>query len=73
MYIKVKVRTKQKREAVRVLSIDHIEVDVRVPAERGLANKWVLVLLREYYHIQNIRLVNGHHSPHKIVNIEKEE
>lgn len=72
MYIKVKVKAGNKKERFEKISEDHFNVAVIEPAERGLANKRVLELVREYFKVYNsdVRIVSGHHSPGKIISID---
>ncbi len=72
MYIKVYVTAGAKKEYVREEKSDHYLVAVNLPAERGLANDRTLELLRTYLGPTKrvIKIVSGHHSPHKIVLIE---
>jgi len=75
MYIKVKVKAGTKKEIIKKVSEDTFEVEVKAPAERGLANNRVLELVREYfkvYNVREVRLVSGHHSPHKIISLSLE-
>ena len=53
-------------------SKDHFSISIKEPAERGLANKRVIELVREYFKVYNkdIRIVSGHHSPGKIISID---
>ncbi len=71
MYIKVRVKTSMKNDAIRQKSKDHFEVDVREKAERNMANKKVLELIREYFKLEKgvVRIVSGHHSPSKILSL----
>jgi len=73
MYIKVKVTTGAKKEKIVEKSKDHFEIFVKEPAERNLANKRVIELLRDYLNVYNvdIRIVSGHHSPSKIISLDK--
>lgn len=73
MYIKVKVKTESKNEKVIKKSKDTFEIFVREKAERGLANKRGIELLRDYLKVYNsdIRIVKGHQSQSKIINIEE--
>ena len=73
MYIKVKVITGAKKEKIDKVSEDHFNISVKEPAERNLANKKVLSLLKDYLKVYNkdIRIVSGHHSPSKIISIDK--
>ncbi|MEI6528466.1 MAG: DUF167 domain-containing protein [bacterium] len=72
MYIKIRVKTKQKKEILREVSADHLEISVKEPAERNLANDRVLDLVREHFKVYNggvVRIVSGHHSPSKIISL----
>jgi len=71
MYIKVKVTAGAKKEMIIKKSEDHFDISVKEPAERNLANKRVLELVREYFRVYNgnVRIVSGHHSPSKIISI----
>lgn len=71
MYIKVKVSAGAKKEKFIKKSDDHFEISVREPAERNLANKRVLELVREYFTGYNkAKIVGGHHSPSKIISLD---
>lgn len=71
MYVKVKAITGAKKEKFTKISDDHFEISVKEPAERNMANKRILELLRDYFKVYNgsIRIVSGHHSPSKIISI----
>ena len=71
MYIKIKVKVEAKNERFLKVSKDHFEIDVKVPAERNLANERVIELVRNYFKGYNgdIRIVSGHHSPSKIISL----
>jgi uncharacterized protein YggU (UPF0235/DUF167 family) len=73
MYIKVFVYPEARTEGVQNDG-DGYSISVNTPASRGLANKRALQLLRCYLGPSKrvIRIVSGHHSPHKIVLIEDE-
>ncbi len=82
MYIKIKVITEAKKEKIIKKSEDHFEISVKEPAERNLANKRVLELVKNYFKAQpnkkkvgqvyngNVRIVSGHHSPSKIISLD---
>ena len=74
MYIKVKVTTGAKKEKVVKKTKDHFEISVKEPAERNLANKKIVELVREYFKVYNkdVRIVSGHHSPSKIISLDIE-
>jgi len=69
MHIKIHAKTGAKREAVRTISADQLEISVTEPAERGRANRRILKLLRQLHPGRPIRMVSGQHSPHKIVSL----
>ena len=75
MYIKVKVDAGAKKEKIEQTSSDHFEVSVKEKAERNMANKRVIELVATFYKLPTgkVHLVNGHHSPGKILNIDREE
>ena len=75
MYIKIKVTAGAKKEKITKKSDDHFEMSVIQPAERGLANKRVVELVRGYFKVYNgdVRVVSGHHSPSKIISIDRRE
>lgn len=72
MYIKVKVTTNAKKEKFVKKTKDHFNISVKEPAERNLANKKVIELVRNYFKVYNgdVRIVSGHHSPGKIINLD---
>lgn len=71
MYIKVQVVAGAKREGIVKESPDHFRISVTEPAERNLANTRVRELLAQEFGIpvKSLRLISGHHSPHKIFSI----
>lgn len=71
MLLKVKVTTDAKIEKITKKAKDSILVSVKESAERNMANKRVLELVREYLKVYNkdIRIIKGHHSSSKIINI----
>jgi uncharacterized protein (TIGR00251 family) len=73
MFIKVKVKTGAKKEKILKKSEDHFDIEVKEPAERNLANNRVIELVRDYFKVYNgdVRIVNGHHSPSKIISLDK--
>jgi uncharacterized protein YggU (UPF0235/DUF167 family) len=75
MYIHVKVTTEAKKEFIKGKSSDHFEVSVREPAERNLANIRVLELVAINFKVpkSHVRIINGHHSPTKLLSIRDEE
>jgi len=72
MYIKVKVIVGAKKEKIIKKTKDHFDIAVKEPAERNLANKKIVELLRKYFKVYNgnVRIVSGHHSPSKIISLD---
>ncbi len=72
MYIKVKAIVGAKKEKIIKKSEDRFEISVKEPAERNLANKKILELVRDYFKVYNgnIKIVSGHRSPSKIISID---
>ena len=71
MYIKVKVTANAKREVVEKISEDHYDISVKEKAENNKANKRVVEIISKIFTCKNIKIISGHHSPSKILSIEK--
>lgn len=71
MYIKIRVYAGNKKETFTQVSKDHFEATVREKAERNMANKKIITLIAHHYSISitKVRLVTGHHSQSKILEI----
>ncbi|MEK7170402.1 MAG: DUF167 family protein [Patescibacteria group bacterium] len=70
MYIKVQVIPESKEEAVSEKG-EILYVSVREKAEHGAANRRMLLLLRAKFGSgKRLRIVSGHHAPHKIISID---
>jgi len=71
MYIKVKVNTNSNKEEFKKISDTHFEVWVKEKAERNMANQKVVELVRQYFKSAgDVRIISGHHSPSKILNVD---
>lgn len=72
MYIRVKVSSSSKKEVFKKVNNDHFEISVKEKAERNLANNRIIELLSIHYSISKnkIRIVNGHHSPTKLLIVD---
>lgn len=72
MYIKVKVDAGAGKESFRKISEDHFEISIKEKAERNIANRKILELIRKFYgdKVKNIKIVSGHHSQSKILSID---
>jgi len=75
MYIKVKVTAGARKETFEKISDDHFEVAVKEKAERNMANKRVMELVADFFElpIGKVKIISGHHSPGKILSVEKED
>lgn len=71
-YIKVLVITGAKKESIIATSSNHFKISVKEKAEKNMANKKVLELLASYFKISKgkIRIINGHHHPHKLLVVD---
>jgi uncharacterized protein YggU (UPF0235/DUF167 family) len=71
MYIRVSVYPDNKKESVVVLGENRLEIKVKEPAERNLANSRVkeLLALRYKIDIKQVRLISGHQSSRKIFSL----
>jgi uncharacterized protein YggU (UPF0235/DUF167 family) len=69
MYLKIRLVPDSRIEKVEKVSVDEWKMWVKQPAERNLANERVLEIVREEFPNQSVRIVNGHHSPSKIVSV----
>ncbi|MBI1975793.1 MAG: DUF167 domain-containing protein [Candidatus Vogelbacteria bacterium] len=71
MYVRVRVTPASKKESVSRVSADHLEISVREPAKGNAANHRMIELVaREFsVHTKRVRLIAGHRSPAKIVDI----
>ena len=72
MYIHVKAKTGARKEEVNKISADHFEVTVKEPAEMNLANKRILAIIKAVYPGMQVKIVNGHHSPSKLLSVEEQ-
>ena len=69
MLIKVRVTTDARAEKVVKYSDDSYLVSVREKAERNMANRRVLRIMREMFPGKSVKLIKGHQSPAKIVEV----
>lgn len=73
MYIKVRVFPKSKKEEFKEVGENRFEIKIKEKAERNLANNKVLEILANYFKIrvEDIKIINGHHHPIKLIKIGK--
>ena len=74
MYIKVVAITGAKKEKITEKSKDHFDVSVKEKAEKNMANKRIIELMSLYFKVSTakVRIINGHHHPHKLLVIDNE-
>ncbi|MCC2631256.1 MAG: hypothetical protein K0S38_1065 [Candidatus Paceibacter sp.] len=72
MYIKIRATPKAKVEKFVQKSKDHFEISVKEIAERNLANKRIVELVALHFKVPTgkVRIINGHHSPSKILSVD---
>jgi uncharacterized protein YggU (UPF0235/DUF167 family) len=72
MYIKVLVYTQMKKESIVLKNKDNFIISIKDKAERNMANQRVVELISSYFRVptSKIRIVNGHHHPHKLLFID---
>lgn len=73
MYVKVKITPDSKKENVTKVSDDHYEISVKQKAENNKANSRLLEIMHAEFPNSIIRIISGHHSPSKIISIDKKE
>jgi uncharacterized protein YggU (UPF0235/DUF167 family) len=73
MYIYVRVIAGARAESVEQVLSDHLCIRVREEAERNQANTRILEILRGLYPNTVVRIINGHHSPSKLIAIDAKE
>jgi len=73
MYIRVKVIPGAKKELFKKINEDHFEISVKEKPIQNLANNRIIELLATYYSIpiKKVRIINGHHSPTKLLVVDQ--
>lgn len=73
MYIRVKVVSSAKKEVFKKTNEDHFEISVKEKALQNLANNRIIELLSFHFKVSRgkVRIINGHHSPTKLLIIDK--
>ena len=73
MYIKVEVHADARKEKIEKTGPDSFLISVREKAEQNAANRRVIELVRTEFPGTRVvvKIINGHHSPHKILSVEK--
>jgi len=75
MYIKVRVTPDAKADLLEKIKNDTYKVSVRLPAEQNLANGKVRELIAQEFKVSvgKVRIINGHHSPSKILSVDLDD
>lgn len=73
MYIKVRVKTGRKKESIEQVSEASFKISVKEKPERNSANARIVKIIAERLGIpaKKVRIISGHHSPSKMLSIEK--
>ncbi|MEA2112411.1 MAG: DUF167 domain-containing protein [Patescibacteria group bacterium] len=71
MYIKVRAFPKSKHEDLKEVKEGKFEIRVKEKAERNLANQRIIEMLAQYFKVgeDDIKIINGHHHPSKLISI----
>ncbi|HEY4510909.1 MAG TPA: DUF167 family protein [Candidatus Paceibacterota bacterium] len=74
MYIKVSVHAGAKKEVFEKVSETHFKISVKEPAKQNLANGRVRALVARHFKVPvaKVRIINGHHSPSKLLSVSVE-
>jgi len=70
VYIHVKTTPGARKESIEETKPLYFKISVREKAENNEANKRVIELLQEHFKTKNVRIVNGHQSPSKLIFID---
>ncbi|MFA6324748.1 MAG: DUF167 domain-containing protein [Candidatus Paceibacterota bacterium] len=72
IYIKVIVTTGVKKESIIEKKSNYFEISVKEKAERNMANKRVVEIIANYFKVsvKKVRIINGHHHPHKLLVVD---
>lgn len=73
MYIKVKVTAGAKKELITQERDTVLSITVQEEAKGNRANARVLELVAKWYEVPvgRVRIINGHHHPHKLISIQE--
>jgi len=70
MYIHVKITASAKEEKIEKKSDTQFIVSVKEEAERNMANGRIVQIFKELYGTNKVRIINGHHSPSKLLSVD---
>ena len=69
MYIKIKVIAGAKSEKVLKKSKDHFIISIKEKTKNNSANGRILQIISEIYQTKDVKIINGHHSPSKLLSV----
>jgi len=72
MYIRADVTIQSKKESIFETKEAYFDIKVKEKAERNLANERVRELLALHFNVPKraVRIISGHHSPRKLIDIK---
>lgn len=71
MYIRVSVTPKAKKESIIEIEENRFAISVKEPAENNLANSRVIEIIKSYFdEAKRIKIINGHHSRTKLLDVD---
>jgi uncharacterized protein YggU (UPF0235/DUF167 family) len=72
MYVKVQVTAGAKRELVEQAHDSRLLISVKDPPKQNLANTRVIELVAHHFGVttKKVRIINGHHSPSKMISVD---
>jgi uncharacterized protein YggU (UPF0235/DUF167 family) len=69
MYIHIKVTANARKESFEETKPSYFNISVREKAEGNMANRRVIELLQNHFKTKDVRIINGHQSPSKLISI----
>jgi uncharacterized protein YggU (UPF0235/DUF167 family) len=71
MYVHVSVKAGAKKESFEEVSENRFKVSVKEEAKANAANRRVIELVALHCNVSpaRVRIINGHHSPSKLISI----
>lgn len=70
MYIKVRVKTGQRKETLEERSATDFVLSVREKAERNMANKRVIGIFQDRFGTKKVRIISGIRHPIKMLAVD---
>lgn len=71
MYIKVNAHPNSRKEKIIKKREDCYEIWLKEPAKQNMANNRIVLIIKEIFpEFKQIRIINGHNSPSKMISAE---